>query len=567
MRTSPLLFTIFFCCIFLLTVGIPFYWQDYIQIWFLSNEWSYSLLGAGLEFYFRPLENLTYFIFFQLFGVESLPFRIGKALITASVALFIYFFVKKNTEQTNIAVFASLFYLTAAPLLQSVMLIYDFEIVTQFFLLAATYFFFSVLEREKPIKEVFFFTFFVLLALLTKESAKVFVGVCLIFLFLTCFRNYKKIKYFVLPLLFLLLFALKAAVLLGLESPSSLPFLIAFFRIHFNVYNLITITEYIIKLSFWIFFAGFLLISFSSGRKEKLKKMFETKRDSFVFFGLWFLITFFLTIAVPIVETRYFLVFFLPFVLFLFIIIGNLYQEVKKETKKRLLLIFWFLIILTIIINAGISFKYRYGFGNFFIALEKMYTYTEENYINSTFIYHDTSGHWHVGIANNNSYHGYNQDFLDTFSITDLQKLYFIDPYGSLNISEKRSAMLQKTIVKGPHCMMLYQWREEEHEIYNRDIQKTKEQQKEIIIFSNPVNISFCSITLETQFFFPQNIVITVIGENENATTIIQPPIGKYKSCDYLCPVLGNSSITAIEIKTRQSKINTLTHAEMQIRG
>src|SRR3989338_8436786 len=131
-KIMTIIFVVSFVYILLLTIGIPFYWWDNVNLSKFSGEWQNDSLTYGFEFAFRPLENVVYFVFLHIFGVIATPFHILKALAAASVVSFIYFFVEKLTGEKKIAIFAALFYLTTASLLQSVMFIYDFEIIAQF---------------------------------------------------------------------------------------------------------------------------------------------------------------------------------------------------------------------------------------------------------------------------------------------------------------------------------------------------------------------------------------------------------------------------------------------------
>ena len=149
------LFVISFSYILLFTAGIPFYWYDNINIYKFSQEWQSSLLTYGFEFAFRPLENVTHYLFFHLFGVEAFPLRILKAIAAATVAFLIYRTVKKTTGEKRIALIGAFFFLTATTLLQSIMLIYDFEIITESFLMIALLFFFATFPRWSEVSIYF----------------------------------------------------------------------------------------------------------------------------------------------------------------------------------------------------------------------------------------------------------------------------------------------------------------------------------------------------------------------------------------------------------------------------
>ncbi len=525
-----------FLYILLLTWNIPFFWMDYSNILVLSKFWDYNLLKYGFEFYFRPLENLIYYVFLHLFGIEAMPFRILKALTVVGVVCFVYYFVKKNIDNRKIAYCASLFFLITSTVLQSVMLIYDFEIVAQFFMLCALYFFFKIYD-SKPVqgKDIFWFMSLVYIALLLKESTKVFLGVLFLFVIIQgiFYHNWKKILLCIMP--FLLFLAVKPGMLIGLQSPSSgslINFLISWFDYH----NFVLFIQYFVIAIFFILIL--MLGIFFRRRKEKM--MAEPK--PMLFFGLWFLVCALLTSIVPMADLRYAIVPFLPFVIFAGIYIGK-NQQYFCSANKFIIMVFMALFVLNCTLNVGLSVKYRYGYGNFFIVLDESHEFAELNYANSTFIYTDSTAHFFEKTSNIYLEYSYINDSISL-------PLFFFALQSPLQTKEKETAHLIETFQKGPQCFMLY---EQGTETITSGSLLLSSENTLSYIFPNETRIEYCTIELNTRFLLPQEITVTLIGDTENATTAFSPPVGKYKSCEYQCPVFANNETKIKTIKITSS--------------
>lgn len=577
-KIVPVLLIISFLYIFLLTVGIPFYWQDYINIIKLSGEWQHDFLTYGFESAFRPLENTIYFSFFHIFGVIDAPFRILKAIATVGVVLFIYFFVEKNTGEKKIACFASFFYLTLTAVLQSVMLIYDFEIIVQAFLLIALYYFFRAWEKEEPEwKELCLFILFVYLALLTKESAKIFVGIITIFILfhLIVLQNWKKLKYFAIPLLITLFLAANPGTLIGLKNPSSFSFLQMVFN-WFKIDNLLFFLKYMVISSFSILLTLVILffcILFDRRHEWKnvaltlhgFKQIFEKEENQkLLLFGLWFLVTAALTVLTPL-DRRYAIVSLLPFTLFSFISIGRTYKQYILP-KKRLFAFLLMLLFLTFAINITMNLKYRYGFGNFFIALDESHTFTEENYENATFLYTDTTAHYYFRLSKTNNqyleYYNWNRSEQN-------KNIFFFAVHTPLQTNEKNKATLEKTFVKGPQCFQFYGLQEKE--IKEVSLEKTTEYEEEqewAYFFPEETTISYCSIIVDARFLIPEDIEMTIVGETRNGTETLSVPIGKQISCEYRCSLSEEDAnkrekVLGIQLKSKNRFLNEFSSAKL----
>lgn len=524
----------------LLTWNIPFFWMDYINITILSRQWNYQLLNTGFEFYFRPFENAVYYVFLHLFGIEALPLRIFKALMTAGVVCFIYYFVKKNTNSNKTVFLASLFFLITSTVLQSVMLIYDFEIVAQFFMLGALYFFFKIYDSNVfSWKNSFFFLTLVYLAFLTKESSKIFVGILFIFIILqgVVYHTWKKTLLVLIS--FLLILSIKPGMLIGLQHPSSAS-LVNYLISWFDYNNLILFFQYFIMSTFSIL----ILILYIFFRRRKEKERNENTK-AMLFFGLWFAVNALLTSIIPMNDLRYALVPFLPFVIFSAIYIGRNLHYLFSSTKY---IAFFFIIVLVLnfAFNSGMSLKYRYGFGNFFIVLDESHEFTNVFYLNKTFVYADNIAHdsWSI---KGNQYIQYSQAALLNHS-----SLFFFALYNPLQTKEKETAQLIKMFQKGPHCFMLY--KQENQTITSAPVIASSKNTF-AYIFPHETALEYCSIEINTRFLLPQKVILTLVGDTENATVVLSPPVGKYKSCEYQCPAFNNNKtkIKAIEVRGHNS--------------
>ena len=96
-------------------------------------------------------------------------------------------------------------------------------------------------------------------------------------------------------------------------------------------------------------------------------------------------------------------------------------------------------------------------------------------------------------------------------------------------------------------------------------IQLEKKDDDLMYSFPNQTQISYCSIELDTRFFINNNIIISLIGDNENISTVVFPPVGKSKSCEYQCPIFADNTtkLQAIEIKTSNSWFTSISSGKM----
>ena len=574
------LFVISFSYILLFTAGIPFYWYDNINIYKFSQEWESDILTYGFEFAFRPLENVTHYLFFHLFGVETFPLRILKAIAAATVAFLIYRTVKKTTGEKRIALIGAFFFLTATTLLQSIMLIYDFEIITESFLMIALLFFFDAWEQENPsCYKICFGVIFIYLALLTKESAKVFVGVFALFVVFQCLlKDWRRLKYFGIPILLLLFLTLKPGILLGIKSPTSASLLQVMFD-WYRTENFTLFLKYLLISSFGVIAIMLTIIGrmfyekknkfFSYLELIQIKKRLENN-GVLIFFGVWFLCAAALTAVVPMADRRYALVPFLPFTIFSFIFIGKNFKKYLLP-QKSILYILVVLLFINFVVVGGMDIKYGYGFGNFFILLDESHKYTEEQ-VNTTFIFTDTIAHYYnfFGVSGNGNiyreYHQWNRT-------AKTKATYFFSMHEPLATPEKVTAALEKTFVKGPECFMLYNFQEANITFISVEEEK---QQKGNFIYTFPnetkeTKTSYCSLEIETRFFVPEKVTITVVWENETVMQTVQVPIGKQKSCEYVCPSLNNDvELKAISVTRTDAKwydyLNEISRVEVHIK-
>ena len=510
------LFILSFAYILLMTFNFPFFQQDYVNMSLVESGWSYEKLSSGFEFYFRPIENLIYFVFLNIFGMNALPFRIFKTAIAAGVFCMIYHLIKRYSENKNIAFLGGVFYLTSPAVLASVFLIYDFEILMQLIVLVSFLFFIDFFEKnEFEYKKIMIFLLLIYLAVITKESSKVFIGVIISTMFLL---NKKNVKLIILCLILLFL-AIKPGFLLGFSSSQSTNM----FKILFEWSasdNLKIFAKNFLFLSFGILTSLIilLLIKIKNIKTQGLK--FNLNKTIFFWF-IWFLLTSISALFVPMSEARYMAVQFLPFTLFAFTIISKKFSNLNKKLKS-LLIIF---ILASIIFNFTLSIQFRYGQMNFFKVLDESHHFFEKNYENSTlsFFGGDTFYYPMITSENNNSYFPRGGTFQN-----DTNKIFFLE-----GTSKNRQGKLERTFVEGPYCLMIYGSKE---------------------------NISnYCSVEIETKFFYPQKIEINIIGEQQTFTRLIRPPLGKIVSCEYLCPEFNESlKKKSINITTNKNRFNKI---------
>ena len=276
-----------------------------------------------------------------------------------------------------------------------------------------------------------------------------------------------------------------------------------------------------------------------------------------------FIILFFITLLLIVVapqDRRYAVVPLLPFTVCIFIFIGNVWKRYVSSNKIRCF--FLIILCLTISINLGMSVKYRYGFGNFFILLDEAHKFTEENYKDTTFIYTDSIAHFYnfFGLSEtNNQYLEYHQR---NVSLTDL---YFFSIKNPLLTKEKESARLEKTFSKGPQCFMLYKY---EEGTKNISIYPTKEETENVFTytFSEPMTVEYCSVELEVNVYLSKEIVLSIVSDEENATIKISPPLGKMKACEYLCPSINETTkIKEIQIRSDNGLFSKIIDANIHV--
>lgn len=549
-RIGILSFSFFY--IFLLTYGIPFFWADYINVISLSKEWHYDLLWRGEEFYFRPLENLVYWTSLHLFGVEELPLRIFKALLFMGVTFFIYYFVQKSTENHHIAFLAALFYGTLSAVLQSVTFIYDFEIVVQFFLLSATWFFFKAYGEEKPVwKNIVIFVVLVYLALITKESAKIYGGIIVVFIL---FNNWKKLKQWGIPLLIIFFISIKPGLLLGLDSKSDMVFSALLSWGDSN--NFFLFLKYWLVSSYGIILTLVYIFFKKWHEKEECQENNTNTKKYLVFFGVWFVLSSLLTILAPMADIRYATIPMLPFIIFSFIGLYSL-----KFFKKKMKLLLIFLIVLTITTNTAFSLKYRYSFGSFVTLVDDVYEYTEQEYSNRIIMYTDKNPKYYGRESSvNNTHRVYDQG--DPFQLpkSNTNNTLYLALEKALVNGLHTGIVLEKTIIKGPHCSMVYRPTNGSVEEISLGIKEGDTTLEKTYSYSFPENNKphSCSVQIGTRFLMPQKIQITMMGEKEEITEEIQPPLGKYKICEYRCPSFSDTAndIKKIEIHSPENIFN-----------
>jgi len=249
-----------------------------------------------------------------------------------------------------------------------------------------------------------------------------------------------------------------------------------------------------------------------------------------IIFGLWSFVVFCFMIFVPMAEQRYFTIIYFPLVIFSFSIIAKIQERVKLSGKITKVL--FILLVLNLTTNFALSIKYRYGVGNFFIALDEsvgaLINKTNDSYViflednnNSTYFLSN------VNLAN--------FSWRDEFDEGQNKDVFVIDSGKDLKTRERYGDILQKTIVSGPHCFMTYKYdhsnkKSEEYELKRNSSTR---------FFSDLMNSSIdsnCSIQIETRFLIPKKIRINVeSSDGEVFSSELYPPVGKKMNCEYFC--------------------------------
>jgi len=398
------------------------------------------------------------------------------------------------------------------------------------------------------LKPILLFMLLTYLALLTKESTKVFVGTFFAFLllYLIIYKNWNKLKFFFVASLLLLFIAIKPGILIGLKIPSS-GTLLSFFINWFSVHNLFLFFKHFFISCFSVIF---LCLYFLYKFVKKENVLFEdSQKTSISFFGIWFCVTVMLTTIVPMGDTRYAIVPLLPFIILSGIFIGNNSQNLLSNMKKIIMCLLVVFVVCNIVLNICSVLKYRYGYGTFFIELHEGYEYIEKNYNNSLIVYTDSIAHFYSSLLDqNNIYIEY-----PMYHDPNTQSVFFFALQSPLQTKEKNASPLVKTFVKGPQCFMLYE--------QGKEPITTVSLSNNQYVFSESASLSYCTVELNTRFFIPQDVIVTLVGDKENATIIISPPIGKTKFCEYKCPVFVNNATKAksIQVTTKNSWLTTIS--------
>lgn len=511
----------------------------------MNGDWNYSQLGAGYEFYFRPLENFVFFVFLKLFGINPLFFRIFKAIFAAGIFCLVYYYIKKYSGSKEIALLGSIFNITAPGVLASIFLIYDFEIVMQLIVLMVTLFFINVVENKDEfeklskfnLKKMILFLLLIYLAVLTKESSKIFILVIVLTLLLW---NYKNVKIIVLCLILLFL-ALKPGVLLGLNSHSESLFMTM--SQWFSLENLTVFVKTFLICSFGVVSALICLLLINFRKIKSYGLNFRLTRISF-FWLTWFFLASVSAVFVPMIEVRYLAVQFLPFTLLAFTFIGKKFSEqsVDECIRKNTKILIVALIVISILFNLGLSLMYRHYQMNLFIPLDEARDFFENNYKNSTLEFYgdDTFFYPMIGSKSNNSYVP-RQNILRN----NTNRTFMLEWH-----SKNENSKLDKTFVKGPYCMMIYKLKSDDN------------------IEANESN--YCSVEIKTRFIYPQNIELNAVveqnGKQKNITNYIKPPWGKLVHCEYLCFDSDEDlKIKSIKIMTKNNIFNKILDVKFNL--
>ena len=540
-RYAIVLFIVVVMYFLIMTIGVPFFLMDYINISIVETGWKYEKLSVGQEFYFRPLENALYFGSYALVGNTPLLLRVVKAFAAGGVMILIYYFIQETTKENKIAFLGSLVYASLSAVLMSITLVYDSEILCNLFLLLATYFFLKSYHDEKPsVIHTTLFIIFNYCAILIKESGKLFVGIVLLFIIVT---NRGKLKKYLLALVILLIISTYPGTFLDLKNPQA-DIIFGYIMEWFSIINIIYFLKYFIISCFFIL----LLILIINIKKPQIWKE-VIKNNTFIFFAIWFFYTLFLTLGIPMVDSRYATVPLSPFIVCTFIFMGMFYASEKENMKKLLKYLFIFFILFTLMLNLGLSLKTRYGYVNFFIGLNDAYTYVEETYVNKAVVIFGTSTYFLNAHKTKNTYQSSAQNISENAGI-------FISD-GTQKF--KGDFIFTNQFKTGPYCFSVYTKSNTTSRLYEME-------QKEGFMYDFSEKVDSCSIEIETQFYLPGNLIIEFKTDNQIARTTITPPLGKQSICEYSCAYKNITQIHIFEENSLFNKIiNKINSANVRI--
>jgi hypothetical protein len=323
--------------------------------------------------------NLTYFF---------------RALVVTGICSFIFYFLALSTKKKVIALMGSIFYVTLPPVFSSTWLWGDVELFAEFFALTALFFLCMLIQvsedtsaryiKIRRIIYIILFTFFLIFAVRTKETTKIFI---IIFPLVTVLF-YRKLFLWLLPSFLLILYYIfpttsggygtpfsftsfydKVIASAGAEYSPEIPSIFSpsqhFTQVPSSLLN---------QLGFFLgYFVIVTLLSFLvrkirlSTIKELLSKIKASKmeKDKLIFYIslFWMSLTFVAYGFFSSVGHRYYAVGLIPFTLLIFLLVAHVGDSISNNTFKKVYYsCFVIFLLITITTNVfHISYHMRGG--------------------------------------------------------------------------------------------------------------------------------------------------------------------------------------------------------------
>ncbi|OQA00845.1 MAG: lipoprotein NlpI [Bacteroidetes bacterium ADurb.Bin408] len=330
------------------------YFSNYPEILHFNASAVIQYFSNYYVLMYQPLPILTFALTYKFFGLSPLPYHALNLFFHLCNILLVYIFVKRLTFKNSIALISSLFFAVHPMNVEAVSWISarSSSMFVFFYLLALLFYLRYSTESYKPRFLILALLFF-LLSLFSKAHA---VTLPLILVVIDIFRKrkwdkrmiFEKIPFFVMSILFgLIAIAEKGTttnILLGLEKFTFfdnfflLTYSVSFYIVRlFLPFNLCAVYVYPEKAGGWLPFEYYLspllliIIIWAVIRYRKTKP--------YLLFGVLFFIAA-LSLTLQIIPSRLFIVTdrytYLPY-LGLFIIIGYLFEEIKKKKVQNAL--------------------------------------------------------------------------------------------------------------------------------------------------------------------------------------------------------------------------------------
>lgn len=417
---------------------------------------------------------------------DLIPFNINfvylsRTLFVTGISLFIFYFLSISTKKSIIAALGSIFYVTLPPVFSSTWLWGDAELIAEFFMFAALFFFYKLTQmieegkknRFQKITYIILFILFFMLSFRTKETTKIFI----VIVPLLTIMFYRKLFWWMLTPFFIILYYLFPEGAGNYYTTYSFPAIydkvIASGGAEYSgeIPTIFSPTQHLTQvpsalLSQMGFFLGwFVLLSllYFIGKKTNLNtfKQFWFKikngiqKEEFAFY----ISLFWFGINIPLfgfftasVGHRYYAVILIPFTLLLFIMIDKIANLiVNKNYRIFYYSCFIILVLFVILVNMfHINYHIRggtigYHKGNFdsvkyLLSMENNMNYTNEDGASILFSWvFDTEKYENTVMkdtlsrtfVNGKNYIALKELGMFNASAMGNETVYFVNPYGN----------------------------------------------------------------------------------------------------------------------------------------